>query len=93
MFLFNITLRVRISTYEDMSYMTYFVCMEGDSNILSSINIYFMPFFPSLPHLSFPSPLPFLSLCSPSCTRTHYVNQAGLELTDICLLLPPEYWN
>ena len=28
--------------------------------------------------------------CSPSCPGTHYVELAGLELTEIHLLLPPE---
>lgn len=31
-----------------------------------------------------------ISLCIPGCSRTGYVNQAGLEFTDICLLLPSE---
>jgi hypothetical protein len=31
------------------------------------------------------------SLHSPSCPRTHSVDQAVLELTEIHLLLPPEY--
>jgi hypothetical protein len=28
-------------------------------------------------------------LCSPGCPGTHPAEQAGLELTEICLLLPP----
>jgi hypothetical protein len=27
------------------------------------------------------------------CPRTHSVDQAGLELTEICLPLPPECWD
>ena len=27
------------------------------------------------------------------CPGTHSVDQAGLELTEICLPLPPECWN
>jgi hypothetical protein len=56
------------------------------------------------PSLSFslspspPSSLPVslfqdrVSLCSPSCPRTHSVNQAGLELTEIHLPLPFDCW-
>jgi hypothetical protein len=29
-----------------------------------------------------------VSLCNPGYSGTHYVNQAGLELTEICLFLP-----
>ena len=32
-----------------------------------------------------------LSLQSWLCLETLFVDQIGLELTDICLLLPPEY--
>ena len=32
-----------------------------------------------------------VSLCSPGCPRKHSVDQAGLELTKICLL--PKCWN
>jgi hypothetical protein len=32
-----------------------------------------------------------VSLCSPGCPGTHSVDQAGLELKEICLPLPPEY--
>jgi hypothetical protein len=31
-----------------------------------------------------------VSLCSPGCPGTCSVDQAGLELTEICLLLPSE---
>ena len=31
-----------------------------------------------------------VSLCSPGCATTHSVDQAGLELTEIHLPLPPE---
>jgi hypothetical protein len=31
-----------------------------------------------------------VSLCSPGCPGTHSVDQAGLELTEIHLPLPPE---
>ena len=34
-----------------------------------------------------------VSLCSPSYARTISVDQAGLELTEICLPLPPEGWD
>ena len=39
--------------------------------------------------------LVFLSqdLSGPSWPGTHYVDQAGLELTEIHLPLPPEYWD
>ena len=30
------------------------------------------------------------TLCSTGCPGTHYVDQAGLELTEIHLPLPPE---
>jgi hypothetical protein len=33
------------------------------------------------------------SLCSPSCPGPCSVDQAGLELTEICLPLPPECWD
>jgi hypothetical protein len=32
-------------------------------------------------------------LCSPGCPRTSSMDQAGLKLTEICLPLPPEYWD
>ena len=32
-------------------------------------------------------------LCSHGWPATHYVDQAGLRLTEICLLLPPECWD
>ncbi|XP_021050536.1 Z-DNA-binding protein 1 [Mus pahari] len=31
--------------------------------------------------------------CSPGCPRTHHVDQAGLEPTEICLLLPIKFWD
>jgi hypothetical protein len=34
-----------------------------------------------------------VSLCSPGCPATCSVDQAGLELTEILLSLPPEYLN
>ena len=35
-----------------------------------------------------------ISLCnSPGCPGTHLIDQAGLELTDACLPLPPECWD
>jgi len=34
-----------------------------------------------------------VSLCSSDCFETYYVNQGGLELTDICLPLPPKSWD
>ena len=35
-----------------------------------------------------------VSLCkSPGCPGTHYVDQDGLKLTEICLPLPPECWD
>jgi hypothetical protein len=34
-----------------------------------------------------------VSLCSPGCPGTHSAEQAGLELRDLCLILPPECWN
>jgi hypothetical protein len=34
-----------------------------------------------------------VSLCSPDCPGTSSVEQAGLELTEIYLLLPPERWD
>jgi hypothetical protein len=34
-----------------------------------------------------------VSLCIPGCLGTHYVDQAGLELTEIFLPLPPKCWN
>ena len=30
---------------------------------------------------------------SSDCPGTHYVDQVGLELTEICLPLPPECWD
>ena len=33
------------------------------------------------------------SLCSPGCPGTSSVDQAGLELTEICLPLPSECWD
>jgi hypothetical protein len=33
------------------------------------------------------------SLCSSGWPRTHHVDYAGLELTEIHLLLPPKYWD
>ena len=35
----------------------------------------------------------FFPLCSPGCPRTLSVDQAGLELTEICLTLPLKYWD
>ena len=32
-----------------------------------------------------------VSLCSPDCPGTHYVDRAGLKLTEICLPLPPKW--
>lgn len=40
-----------------------------------------------------PSPLAFhdrVSLQSPACPRTNYVDQAGLDLSSSCLCLPPK---
>ena len=34
-----------------------------------------------------------VSLCNPGCPGTHCVNQAGLELTEISLRLPPLCWE
>ena len=34
-----------------------------------------------------------VSLCSPGCPRTHFVDQAGLELTEILLPLFLECWD
>jgi hypothetical protein len=34
-----------------------------------------------------------VSLCSPDCPETHFVDQADLRLTEICLPLPPECWD
>jgi hypothetical protein len=34
-----------------------------------------------------------VSLCSPGCPGTCSVDQAGLELTEICLLLPSKCWD
>ena len=34
-----------------------------------------------------------VSLCSPGYPGTHSVDKAGLGLTEICLLLPPECWD
>jgi hypothetical protein len=34
-----------------------------------------------------------ISLCSPGSPGTHSIDQAGLESTEICLPLPPEYIN
>ena len=34
-----------------------------------------------------------VSLCSPGCPGTRSVDQAGLELTEIHLPLPPERWE
>ena len=34
-----------------------------------------------------------VSLCSPGCFGTHHVDQAGLELTEIDLPLPPKCWD
>ena len=31
-----------------------------------------------------------VSLCSPGCPGTHYTDQAGLELTELLLILPPK---
>ena len=33
------------------------------------------------------------SVCSPGCPGIHYVDQAGFELTLICLSLPPKCWD
>ena len=35
----------------------------------------------------------FLCVSIPGCARTHYVNQAVLELKEVCLLLPHECWD
>ena len=32
-------------------------------------------------------------MCGPGCPGTHSVDQAGLELTEIHLPLPPECWD
>jgi hypothetical protein len=34
-----------------------------------------------------------VSLCSPGCPGTHFVDQTGLELIEIHLSLPPECWD
>lgn len=34
-----------------------------------------------------------VSPCSPDWSGTFYVDQAGLELVDIYLALPPECWH
>lgn len=34
-----------------------------------------------------------VSLCSPSCPGIYSVDQAGMELTEICLPLPLKCWN
>jgi hypothetical protein len=34
-----------------------------------------------------------VSLHGPGYPGTHYVDQADLKLTEICLLLPPECWD
>jgi hypothetical protein len=34
-----------------------------------------------------------ISLCSLDCFWTHSINQAGFELTEICLPLPPKCWD
>ena len=34
-----------------------------------------------------------VSLCIPGCPGAHFIDQAGLELTKICLPLPPKCWN
>ena len=34
-----------------------------------------------------------VSMYSPSCLGTYFIDQAGLKLTEICLPLPPECWN
>lgn len=34
-----------------------------------------------------------ISLCSPDCPGLLYIGQAGLELIEIHLLLPPKRWN
>lgn len=34
-----------------------------------------------------------VSLCSSGYPGIHYVNQAGPELTKICLPLPPKFWD
>jgi hypothetical protein len=33
------------------------------------------------------------SVCSPGCPRIHSVNQAGFELTELLLPLPPKCWD
>lgn len=33
-----------------------------------------------------------VSLCNPNCPRTHFVDQADLELTEIFLSLSPKFW-
>jgi hypothetical protein len=32
-------------------------------------------------------------LYRPSCHRTHWIDQAGFKLTEICLPLPSKCWN
>jgi hypothetical protein len=34
-----------------------------------------------------------VSLCSLGCPETHFVDPAGLKLTEICLPLPPKCWD
>ena len=40
--------------------------------------------------LAFPNRV---SLCSSGCPGTSSIDKIGLELTEICLLLPPEGWD
>ena len=56
------------------------------SNILNLIRWYF---FGGGLFETPPKGLPF----SPSWPAAHYVDQAGLELTEICMPLPPESWD
>ena len=34
-----------------------------------------------------------ISLCNPGCSETHYADESGLKLTEICLPLPLEFWD
>lgn len=34
-----------------------------------------------------------VSLCSLCCSRTLFLDQTGLNLTEILLVLPPQFWD
>lgn len=69
-----------------MFYVSYFACVESDSNVHSIYKYLFspFPFFPLFISLLFSVILSFLVF--PACPKTHFLNQAGLEFTDISLL-------